>query len=97
MSMIWCDPRMKFKPKLGRYVLYNDSLGHNMSYKMWTPEMRIINGSKPRVQENIKIYNFYDGTVMMSEIFSNEVLYTFELDKEPFDTQNLTIEVGSLS
>eukprot|EP00341_Mesodinium_pulex_P009325 CAMPEP_0116922250 /NCGR_PEP_ID=MMETSP0467-20121206/22146_1 /TAXON_ID=283647 /ORGANISM="Mesodinium pulex, Strain SPMC105" /LENGTH=66 /DNA_ID=CAMNT_0004600537 /DNA_START=306 /DNA_END=506 /DNA_ORIENTATION=+ len=66
MSMVWCDPRLKFDPKLGKYQLTNDDAAVMLlEYaKIWTPEIRFRNGYAPRVPDNQRIFNFADGTVL---------------------------------
>lgn len=99
LSFVWCDPRLKFDPKLGKYQLTNDDAATVLLQyaKMWTPEIRFRNGSAPRTPDNVRIYNFNDGTILYREGFTASLMDKFNLSKMPFDTQNIVMDIGSLT
>lgn len=64
---------------------------------IWTPEFRFRNGFDPRIADNIRIYMFYDGTVYYRERFTAQLMEKFHLEMIPFDSQTLTMDIGSLT
>jgi len=57
LSLVWCDPRLKFDSKLGKYKLINDeSANLTIKYaKIWNPQIKFRNGFSPRVVDNVRI------------------------------------------
>jgi len=66
---------------------------------MWFPEIRFRNDAKPRESDNVRIYIFNDGTVVMREIFIATLMdrMDVELRAIPFDLQTCVMDIGSLS
>lgn len=65
--------------------------------KIWNPEMRIMNAFEKRRSDNIRIYVFNDGTIVMREIFTVNVRSFFNLSKIPFDDHWLKLQIGSMT
>jgi len=64
---------------------------------MWNPQIKFRNGFAPRVSDNIRIYNFNDGTILYRETFTTSLMTQFDLTKIPFDSHTLHLDVGSLT
>lgn len=97
MNVIWCDSRRKFDKRLGLYRLYNDDVAVKAlsAGMLWTPEIRFKNSTAKRTSDNIRIYEYQDGSIVYRENFIVSLVSVFDYTRMPFDTQKIVIELGS--
>lgn len=103
--LIWKDGRLAYEPslagypddyKLGDYtepprLIYQGDFSVKEIYDGWRPHLLLQNGIGDRVQSNISLGIWPDGTVGYGETFSAKAETPMDLRRFPFDKQKLEL------
>jgi hypothetical protein len=99
LDLTWCDPRERFDPE-ETGVEKEIFLEHDVELKlqrMWWPDIEFVNEIQPRQMENEELIIEPDGSIEYREKFSAKLATDFNMQRFPFDTQTLIIEIESFA
>ena len=105
LILFWKDDRLAYEPsaygypddyELGDYseiprLIYQGDFSVKEIYNGWRPHMVLQNGIGDRVQSNISLGIWPDGTVAYGETFSAKAETPMDLRRFPFDNQKLQL------
>jgi hypothetical protein len=97
LSLNWKDPRLAFKSKDGKPVVFIGEEVEDQKRNMWWPDPQITNQLGERIAINKRLVIAPDGDILYSKVFIVDTETTLEFLKFPFDSQIIRIEFESFS
>jgi hypothetical protein len=97
LSLNWKDPRLAFKSKSGKSVVFIEEEIEDKKRSIWWPDPQITNQLGEMIVTNKRLVISPGGDVLYSAIFVVDTKTTLEFRKFPFDSQFIRIEFESFS